>query len=183
MERITRVDPESMSEAQRRLLERIAAPPRGRVAGPFQVWLHRPDMAERIESLGRHLRFEGVLPARLRELAILVTARAWRAAYEWHAHEPHARKAGLDEATIAAVAEGRCPEAAGPEAVAVFELCRELHAGQAVSDETFRAAADVLGQDGLIELVALIGYYTLAAMTLNVFRVLPPEGAEVPFVT
>lgn len=181
MERISRVDPDGMNEAQRRLVARIAAPPRGRVSGPFQVWLHCPEMAERIEGLGRHLRFEGALPARLRELAILVTAQAWRSSYEWHAHEPHARSAGLDEATIAAVAEGRCPHGAGTAAVAVYELCHELHRDHGVADETFSKAQKELGREGVIELVALSGYYTLVAMTLNAFRVLPADGAEAPF--
>ena len=181
MDRIDAIDPERMTAAQRRIFDRIAAPPRGRVAGPFRVWLHRPELTEHIESLGRHLRFDCGLPARLRELAVLVTARCWGASYEWHAHEPHALKAGLAQSTVAAIAERRRPDFVEADESAVYDLCSELHTTHDVAEETYRRAVAELSQDGVIELVALVGYYALVAMTLNAFRVPLPDGAPDPF--
>lgn len=181
MDRFDDVDLQHMTEAQRAVFERIAAPPRNRVAGPFRVWLHRPALAECIESLGRNLRFGGSLPAALRELAILVTARHWGASYEWAAHEPHARSADLDDAAIDAVRHRRRPEAAGASALAVYDVCTELHTRHGLSDVIFASAVAELGHDGVIELVALVGYYTMVAMTLNAFYVPLPDGALPPF--
>ncbi len=181
MERFDDVDIQHMTDAQRAVFERIAAPPRNKVAGPFRVWMHRPDMAERIEALGRNLRFGGTLPDDLRELAILATARHLKAPYEWAAHEPHARNAGVDDATIDALRHQRRPEAAGVEALAVYDVCAELHTSHDLCDKTFGTAVTVLGHDGVIELIALIGYYTMLAITLNAFRVSLPDGAPVPF--
>lgn len=181
MDRFDDVDLQHMTEAQRAVFERIAAPPRNRVAGPFRVWLHRPALVECIENLGRNLRFDGIMPAALRELAILVTARHWGAPYEWTAHEPHARSAGLDDDAIDAVRHRRRPDAAGASALVVYDVCTELHTSHELRDETFAAAAAELGHDGVIELVALVGYYTMVAMTLNVFCVPLPDGVAPPF--
>ncbi len=181
VDRFDDLDLQHMTEAERAAYERIAAPPRNRVSGPYRVWLRRPALAESIENLGRSLRFGGTLPAALRELAILATARHWGASYEWTAHEPHARSAGLDDAAIDAVRHRRRPEAAGAGALAVYDVCTELHTRHGLSDETFASAVAELGHDGVIELVALVGYYTMVAMTLNAFCVPLPDGVAPPF--
>lgn len=181
VDRFVDIDFQHMTKAQRAAFDRIAAPPRDRVAGPYRVWLCRPALAESIENLGRSLRFGGTLPAALRELAILITARHWGASYEWIAHEPHARSAGLDDAAIDAVRHRQRPEGAGAGALAVYDVCVELHTRHGLSDETFASTVAELGHDGVVELVALIGYYTMVAMTLNAFRVPLPDGAAPPF--
>ncbi len=181
MKRFDDVEPQNMTSAQQSAFERIAAPPRNRVAGPFRVWLHRPALVEAIESLGRKLRYSEALPTALRELAILVTARQWNAPYEWYAHEPHARSAGLSETTIDAIRRRRRPEDAGTNELVVYDVCTELHTNHVLSDETFTSAVEALGQDSVIELVALAGYYAMVAMTLNAFRVPLPDDITSPF--
>ena len=121
------------------------------------------------------------LPPRLSELAILVTARVWRAAYEWSAHEGHALKAGLDAAVVADIRAGRQPKLARADDAAIYQLARELHESRAVGDATYERAVEVLGEAKVVELVALLGYYALVAMTINAFAVDPPEGGPPPF--
>ncbi len=169
-----------MSEAQRRVYEEIAQGPRGGFRGPFPVWLRSPELASRMQRVGEHLRFRGVLPGRLRELAILVTARAWTAQYEWHAHSLLAGKAGLAPEIIAAIAERRRPPSLTAEEAAVHDFCAELHERRTVGEAAFRAALDRLGEEGLVELTILCGYYAAVAMTLNAFGVGLPEGAKPP---
>lgn len=178
--RIDELAREDMSEAQKRIFDEIAAPPRGRVAGPYVAWLHRPDLARHLQALGRYLRFDNDLSPRLTELAILVTARQWDCPFEWHAHEPHARRAGLDPQLIRAVAERRRPDFAGPEEEAVYEFCLELHQDRAVGRATFDKAVAALGKPMVIELAAVAGYYTMIAMTLNAFEIAPRNASETP---
>jgi 4-carboxymuconolactone decarboxylase len=121
------------------------------------------------------------VPRRLNELAILMTAQWWSSQFEWHAHKTFAIDAGLSAAVIDDLQAGRRPAAmAGDEAV-VYDFCRELRDTRRVGDETFRAAIDLLGEGGVIDLIAAMGYYDLVAMTLNVDRYPLPENAPLPF--
>src|SRR5205814_1259854 len=119
--------------------------PRGEVRGPFIALMHHPELARRLQQLGEQLRWGSKLPARLVELAVLITARRWTCQHEWAIHEKLARKAGLDCATVEAIAEGREPAGLPPEEAAVYAFCREAHAGgrharSAVADDFFRGA-------------------------------------------
>jgi 4-carboxymuconolactone decarboxylase len=119
----------------------------------------------------------------LRELAILVAARFWTAQFEWYAHARMAREQGLDAAVIEAIAAGTTPPLATPEENAVYDFCRELHDSHAVRDESYTQAVEMLGQEGVIELTVLSGYYTLISMILNTFEIAPPDGAAPPLGT
>ena len=94
--RVQQVDPERLTPEQREVFDRIAGT-RGRVAGPFTVLLHAPDLADRVQNVGAYLRYETELERDLAETAVLVTSRAWDSAFEWEAHEPHARRAGVPD--------------------------------------------------------------------------------------
>ena len=163
---------EQWTDRQRQAADMIRSGPRGRVSGPFKTLIHNPEATEHIQRLGEFLRFEGSLDARLRETAILVTARIWGTLYEWQSHEPLARDAGLSPEFISAIAEDRLPEGDAPECQ-VIRFCRELHRTNAVSDDTFERAEAMLGSKGVIELVTICGYYALLAMALNVAH--PPQ--------
>ncbi len=180
MARLPPLDPAMLSGRQKELFDKIASGPRGRVAGPFNVLLQCPGVVDPVQELGRYLRFDGVLPGHLRELAILVAARFWTAQFEWHAHARMAREEGLDAAVIEAIAAGATPPLATPEENAVYNFCRELHGNHALGDDSYAQAVETLGQEGVIELTVLSGYYTLISMILNTFEIPPPDGTAPP---
>jgi 4-carboxymuconolactone decarboxylase len=171
---------DAMTPAQRAVAEAIASGPRGGLRGPFQAWLRSPDLADRLQKVGEYLRFSSAVPRRLNELAILITARAWDAQYEWYAHHRLAMEAGLDPAVAAAVAEGRHPPVLRADEAVVYDFCTELRANRNVSDATLAAALELLGEQGVIDLIAVSGYYDVVSMTLNVAEVPLPDGVSPP---
>jgi 4-carboxymuconolactone decarboxylase len=180
MSRLPDLRYEDMSADQQRVHDEIAAGPRGKVEGPLKVWLHAPKLATHAQKLGAHARFESLLPPPLSELAILVTAATWQADFEWYAHARLAREAGIADTVIEAIRRGEKPALADPKARAVYAVSRELHRRRSLSDETYALAEAALGRAALVDLVGILGYYTLVSMTLNAFRVPTPDGSR-PF--
>ncbi len=178
MTRYEPVDPETMSEAQKAVHDSIASGPRGAVFGPFPVLLHSAGLAEQVQKLGAFLRFGSTLPGNLREIAVLVTSRFWQAEFEWYAHAPIAREEGVSEAVIEAIRQGEEPAFADEAEAAVWRFTTTLHQIRFVDDATYRRAQAVLGQEALTDLIAVAGYYTLLAMTLNVYSVPTPDGSR-----
>ncbi|MSQ55352.1 MAG: carboxymuconolactone decarboxylase family protein [Betaproteobacteria bacterium] len=174
------LDESAMTEAQRKARSAIVSGPRGDVRGPFNALLRSPELADRVQKVGEYIRFGSSLPAKLNELAILVTARYWSAQYEWYAHHQFALKAGLDSRLAADIAEGRRPLVMSKEEAAVHDFCRELHQSKQVGDETYAAALACFGEQGVIDLIGACGYYTLVSMVLNVDRYPMPEGLTNP---
>ena len=170
---------EQLPGAHRSTYDRIAET-RGRVGGPFPVLLQSPPLAERVAALGEYLRFEGVLPDATRELAVLVTAREFDAPYEWAAHEPLARAAGVSAAAVAAVlADGDSALDDVPSAEAlVVRYGRSLLREHVVPEETFASASERFGDRGVTELTATLGYYAMLACVLGAFGISP--GAPTP---
>ena len=181
MPRITRITEREQVAADKQGLFDAIAESRGRVSGPFSVLLNSPEIAGRAAHLGAYIRFESTLTAAQRELAIITAAREFDCAYEWGAHEPMARDSGVREAAIEAVANrGELAELTAEEAM-IVGYGRELLRERRVSDETFAAAKAALGEQGVTELTATIGYYGMLACALNAFEVAPTEGmAELP---
>ncbi|HEY5897344.1 MAG TPA: carboxymuconolactone decarboxylase family protein [Burkholderiales bacterium] len=177
--RFPRLAAEEMSAAQQEVAALISAGPRGEVRGPFIALLHHPALARRLQELGEQLRWKSTLPAKLVELAVLVTARRWTCQHEWFIHVQLARKAGIAEAAIEAIQAGKEPSLAADEA-AVYAFCREAHATGRVSDATFDAVCARFGREGAIELLVLSGYYTLMAMVLNTAGLPLPGNADPP---
>jgi 4-carboxymuconolactone decarboxylase len=173
--------PEDLTPAQRKVHDAIVAGPRGRVIGPLRVWLLSPELAERAQDLGAFCRYHTSLPPRLSELAILVTGAFWKAGFEWHAHAPIAIKAGVPADALEAIRLGKEPKFAREDERVVYEFSRELWTKRRVSDATYRRIADLLGNETVIELVGILGYYGLISMTINTFEVPLPEGVAQPF--
>jgi 4-carboxymuconolactone decarboxylase len=169
-----------MSEEQRKVHGEIAEGPRGGVRGPFNALLRSPELADRAQKLGEWVRFRSSIPEALKEFAILVTARHWNAQYEWHAHHAHALKAGLDPRLAAELAEGRRPSGMSAEEAAVHDFCKELHETKQVSDANYARMVERFGERGAVDLIGIVGYYTLVSMILNVDRVPIPGGAPAP---
>lgn len=181
MSRLPDMRPETLSAEQRAVYDEIASGPHGHVVGPYFAWLQSPELARRARSLSEFIRFRTALPKRISELAILVAGRHWKAEYEFWAHSRLGREAGLDEAVIAALAEGRRPELADAQEAAVYALCSELLQTRRVSDATYSQAVEALGLPGVVELVATVGYYSLVSLTLNAFELPLPPGERSPF--
>lgn len=182
--RLALIDEAQMNEAQRGLLGSLRAGPRGKsmtVRGPFAAWMHAPELGELAQRLGAHCRYRTRLPARLSEFAILCTARAWRAQYEWYAHAPMAADAGVKPKTIADLQAGREPKSAPKDERAIYAFVQELYKTRRVSDRTYKRVQSLLGDAATVELVGILGYYVLISMTLNVFRMLPPESEKLAF--
>lgn len=175
-QRLAAPDPASYSDRQREIHEAIASGPRGGVRGPLSIWLHRPELAARAQELGRYCRYDSSLEPRLSELAILTMARHWGAEYEWAAHVPEALKAGLAPEVIEAIRTGMTPPYADRAEGVVHRVSRAVLQTRQVSDPLYAEAVEVLGAERLVDLIGILGYYTLISMTLNVFRVPPPEG-------
>jgi 4-carboxymuconolactone decarboxylase len=182
--RLALLNEAKMNKAQRALLTSLRASPRGRSItprGPFAAWMHAPELGELAQRLGAHCRYNKAVPPRLSEFAILCTARMWRAQYEWYAHAPIAARAGVKPKTIADIRAGREPKSAPKDERAIYAFVQELYRTRRVSDRTYKRVHTFLGDSAMVELVAILGYYTLVAMTLDVFRMMPPAEAELGF--
>jgi 4-carboxymuconolactone decarboxylase len=188
---LLRVD--AMDDAQRRVAEAIWNGPRGRestaggagaelgeVRGPFNALLRSPELALRLQGVGESVRFHTSLSPALNELAILVTARHWTAQFEWYAHRELALGAGLDPAIPDSIAVGARPPALDRDQAAVYDFASELLRTGGVSDAAFAAADEALTERGVVDLVGVVGYYTLVSLVLNVDRYPLPDGVDPP---
>ena len=178
MERMPFLEPEDMTAAQRAVHDKITAGPRGTSRfGPFNAWLQSPEFADRAQALGVLLRFGTSIEPRLKELAILCVGRHWTAQFEWYAHKKFALDAGLAPAVIDALEARQRPAFENDDEAVVYDFAQELLNSHDVSDAHHAAAEALLGRAGVVELVGVLGYYTLVSMTLNVFRAPLPDGA------
>jgi 4-carboxymuconolactone decarboxylase len=169
---------EEMTPEQRTMLTNIVTGERGGAGGPFNVLLRSPAMGDLAQKLGAELRFHADLPAKLRELAILVTARHWTGQYEWQAHRRAAEQAGLSSAIISAIASGKRPTAMSPEEEVVYNFASELLKTSEVSDATFNAAVKMFGERRVVDIIGLLGYYSMVSMLLNTDRHPLPPGMK-----
>ena len=171
---------ETMTPEQRRVVEGIVSGPRKAVRGPFNALLRSPELADRVQKLGEYVRFNTSIPPRLNELAILLTARRWMAQYEWYAHRQLAMKAGLKDEIAGAIAEGKRPSALQEDETIVYNFCKEVLETGYASDAAFKAVVDKFGERGAVDLIGVIGYYSLVSMVLNVDGVPIPDGGKPP---
>ena len=167
---------DTMTPAQKTMLEHLLAGERGGANGPFNVTLRDPEMGDQAQKLGAQLRFHSALPNRLNEFAILMTARFWNSQYEWAAHHRAAVKAGLSPAVIDAVAAGKRPASMQPDEEAVYNFGNELLTTKQVSDAAFKAVVEKFGERGAVDLTGVMGYYCFVSMMLNIDRYPLPDG-------
>ena len=181
--RLPMIAEEAMTPAQRALMQSIASGPRGKfkMSGPFYCYLHAPGFGELAQKLGGHLRFGTSIAPRLSEFAILATARQWKSQYEWAAHAIIAEQKGVTPETIRDLRAGRYPKKAPKDERAIYDFVAELYRHTRVGDRAYKAVHALLGDAGMVELVGLLGYYVMVAMTLDVFRMPLQDGAPLPF--
>lgn len=153
----------------------------GSLTGPFNALVAGGRLGAAVQAVGAALRYEGSLSAPERELVILVVGRHWNAEFEFYAHARVARRLGVDDVVIDAVAAGDRPPLAVGRQDTVYDVVVELLGTGRVSDATYERAAEVLGERLLVELVVLVGYYTMLAQLLNAFEVGVPDGEPAPF--
>ncbi len=180
MPRIPILTPDAMSPDQRRIHDAVVSGPRGMLVGPLRAAIHRPELADKWQQFGELLRYRTSLPAQLSELAILVTARHWDCQVEWHLHEREAIKAALDMSIIDAIRQGQRPAEMDEEAAAIHDFTIELLRDRFVSEPTYQVVLARWDVVGVIELTAIIGYYSMVAMTLNAHELPLPEGVSPP---
>jgi 4-carboxymuconolactone decarboxylase len=181
--RLPMIPEDKLTAEQRALMGAIASGPRGqfKMGGPFFCYLHSPAFGELAQKLGAYLRFGTSIAPRLTEFAILTTAHHWKAQYEWAAHDPQALRAGVTRKTIEDLRNGREPRSAPKDERAIYAFIKELYRTGRAGDRNYKAVRAIIGDAGMVELVGLLGYYSLVAMTLNVFRMPVPEGTPLPF--
>ncbi|WP_288251456.1 carboxymuconolactone decarboxylase family protein [uncultured Hydrogenophaga sp.] len=181
MPRIPLITPETLTDEQRPVYNKIVSGPRGKIQGPLRAALHNPELADAWQALGALLRYRTSLPPRLSELAILVTAVARQSPFEWYAHRIEGEKAGIEPAIFAALLAGEEPPGMSGDDRLVYRFALELNRLNSVRDDTYAAALERFGARTLVELTALVGYYTMVALTLNAHEVPLPPGAEPAF--
>lgn len=178
--RFPQLAPEQLNAEQQRVAAEILKVSSGGLGGPYNFLLRSPVLADRILKLADYLRFNTSVPRRLNEMAILIQARLWTAQYEWWAHHPLALKAGLAPAIAEALKAGRRPDGMQPDEAAIYDFCVELSKRQRVSDATFERARTLLGEQQVVDLVALTGFYAQVSMVLNVAEAGIPGGGAPP---
>jgi len=169
-----------MDEAQRRAAAALIAGPRKGVFGPFIPLMRSPDLMDRLQRVGEYLRFGNANPARLNELAMLVTARHVTNQFEWAVHVPLAIKEGVDPAAIEAIARGRRPDAMPADDALVHDFCRELLSTNEISDATYERAVARLGERGVVDLVGTVGYFLAICLVMNVAGTPAPANGVLP---
>jgi 4-carboxymuconolactone decarboxylase len=177
-DRLPEIPADQLTDGQRKAAEEFAAGRGYAVRGPFAVMLRSPEVMLRAKAMGDYVRFRSIIPPRLNELAIIITARVWVQNYEWQAHRPLAEKAGLRPDIAQAIAEGRRPVGMADDEEIVYDFCTELHANKSVSDATYTRAVTRFGEQGVVDLTAANAYYAFNAMMLNVARTALPKGAK-----
>ena len=176
-ERLGPIPDHDLTAPQRAAAQEVADGPRGAVYGPFVPLLRSPELMGHAQRMGEYLRYRSALGARLSELAILVTAREWDQQVEWAIHAPIAAQVGIPAAVIAAIAARERPGDMLVDETVVYDFCIELHRSKAVPDRVYGDALALFGEQGVIYLVGINGYYALLAMVMNVARTqAPPDG-------
>ncbi|MCA1399254.1 carboxymuconolactone decarboxylase [Bradyrhizobium sp. BRP56] len=173
---------EELSPAQKAWADMISAPPRNAkfTAPPYRAYIRNPDLAPKLSNLSEYLRWNTSLPARLSEMAILITARHWTAQYEWSAHYPLAIKGGLDPKIADAIAKGTRPESMKDNEAALYDLGIALYRDKKVSDAVYNAALERFGERGITDIIAIMGYYDMVSMMLITMQAGPANNGVQP---
>jgi 4-carboxymuconolactone decarboxylase len=177
-DRLPEIPESKLTDAQKKAKDEFRAGRGTPVFGPFVPLLRSPEVMLSAKAMGDYLRFKTVLPPKLREFAILITAREWTQQFEWQVHSEIALKAGLSPDIVQAVADGRRPAVMSEEEAVVHDFCNELQHNKGVSDATYARARAKFGEQGVIDLTSLNGYYTFLSMVMNVARTPAAQGAK-----
>jgi len=176
-ERYRRLERDALDAEQQRIFDDIARPRKGQVPAPFHIYLESPELCGLVQALGAFCRYRTGLSPLLSETAILVTASHWRAEYEFEVHAGEALRAGVPAEVVDALRQGRAPSIADPDADLVYRFSSAFYERRDVPDELFEEAIGRFGRRTVVELVGVLGYYSMLAIALRVFRV-PAVGSD-----
>ena len=179
-DRMPPIPEDQMTAAQREVAAEIAAGPRGRVEGPYWPILRSPGFARAIQGVGAYFRYECGLDRKLNEMAALMAARHWSQQFVWDVHILQALDAGLARDTATALAEGRRPEAMAEDEAVLWDFVTELLATSGASDRTYERAVAAFGEEGVIDVLGIVGYYSTLSMIMNVARTDLLDGRPFP---
>jgi len=179
-DRMPPIPPDKMTDAQKKAAEAFAEGRGYAVRGPFVPLIRSPEVMLRAKAMGDYLRFKSTLGPRLNEMVILITAREWSQQYEWHAHHRIALKEGLRPEIANAIADGRRPAGMGEDEEAAYDMATEILRTKRVSDATYGRAVGKFGEQGVIDLLGVVGYYTFLATVMNATRTGLPENTPEP---
>ena len=177
-DRLPPIPPERLTAAQKQAIAEFKAARGVDISGPFVPLLRSPEVMNRARAMGDYLRFKSSLPPRLSEFVILLTARRWTQQYEWNAHQPLALQGGLRREIAAAIADSRRPDGMAEDEEAVYALWDEVQRNQSVSDATYATAVARVGEQGVIDVLGITGYYTMLAMVMNTARTPLGDGVK-----
>ena len=172
---------EQLYEQQKPLGEQILKVSSVGLGGPYNPLLRSPVLGQRMFDLLYYLRWNTSVPLRLNEFAILIIGRQWRSQVEWFAHAPLAIKAGLSPEIVADLKANKRPANMKPDEAVVYDFVTELSAKHQVSDETFKRAKELLGEQQVVDLTAVAGTYVTVAMVLAMAEEGVPPGKDLPF--
>lgn len=180
--RFPEIPADKQTPEQKAMVHAITSGPRGGgLRGPFNALMRSPDVGNRVQHVGGYVRFSSCIGPKLTELGICMVGRKWTAQYEWYAHRALAEKAGLAPAILDAIAEGRQPTGMDADETIVYNFAKELLDTTVVGDLNYNAMKDRFGEQGVIDLICALGYYSLVSMVLNVAQVqLPPDAKPLP---
>jgi 4-carboxymuconolactone decarboxylase len=174
MSRILEVEPDELTPEQTKIFDQLVAG-RGRILGPYKVWIHSPTVASGMEQIGTFLNKRSSLSEREVEMVIIMIARHWQGDYVQTAHVRLGRKVGLPDAAIDALVAGADPKLSDPHEAAVYAFASALIASRKLADAEFAQIEKTLGRNGIAEVLVLLGYYTSVAMAMKVHEVpIPP---------
>ena len=176
MDRLPPIPAGKLTETQKKAAAEFRAHRNQDVFGPFVPLSRSPELMLTASKMGMHLRYGSSLPRDVSELVILLQSRRWSQPYEWYVHEPDARRAGLPASIIEAIADGRRPEGMTEGMEIAYDFSTELNEYRSVSDRTYARVVAKYGEQGMMDLVGLNGYYSFIAMVLNVARTPLPLG-------
>ena len=174
---------DKMNEAQRKAAAELTAGPRKGVKGPFIPLIRSPELMERLQKVGEYLRFQSALEPRISEFIMLIVSREWTQQFEWAVHVPLGRKVGLKDEVIEALAGGRRPATMRADEEIVYDFCEELLRTKGVSDATYRRTVKAFGENGVVDIVGILGYSTTVSMVLNVAHTPPDDGSGVKLLS
>ena len=179
-ERLPLPPAEAMNDAQRAAAQALIDGPRKGVKGPFIPLLRSPVLMERLARVGEYLRFESALPTRINEFVTAVVARHVGNQFEWAIHQPLALAAGVDARALDDVAAGSLrPRKLAEDERAAWAFASEMLHTHGVSEPTYQDALALWGEQGVVELTTLIGYFACVSWVMNVARTPAPAGSGV----
>jgi 4-carboxymuconolactone decarboxylase len=180
VDRMPAIPAEKWTDAQKKAAAEITSGPRKELVGPFIPLLRSPEYMSRLQRVGEYLRYNTKLGPAISEFIILLMARQWTQQFEWYSHQALALKADIKPETIKSIAEGQRPVAMSPDQEMVYEFVTEIRLHQGVSDPVYERVLNRFGEQGVIDIAGLCGYYTTLAMLMNVARTPVPPGVTPP---